>query len=79
MKKLLLMLMMVVGAVSFGRDFDHNEKRDIVDVNRAQIERLSRYTDADWSSDKAEIEANFTRYADFHSELDTMDRGESDK
>ncbi|GLI54941.1 hypothetical protein PM10SUCC1_04560 [Propionigenium maris DSM 9537] len=79
MKKVLLMLMMVVGAVSFGRDFDYNEKRDIVDVNRAQVERLSRYTDTDWSSDKAEIEANFTRYADFHRELDTMDRGESDK
>ncbi len=79
MKKLLLVAMMVVGAVSFGRDFDHNEKRDIVDVNRVQVERMSRYTDADWSSGRAEIEANFTRYADFHRELDNMDRGESDK
>lgn len=79
MKKVLLMAMMVVGAVSYGRDFDHNEKRDIVDVNRAQIERMSRFTDAEWSNEKSEIEANFVKYADFHMELDTMDRGESDK
>jgi len=79
MKKVLLMAMMVVGAVSYGRDFEHNEKRDIVDVNRAQVERMSRFTDAEWSNEKSEIEANFTRYEDFHMELDTMDRGESDK
>jgi len=79
MKKVLLMAMMVVGAVSYGRDFDHNEKRDTVSVNNMQVERMSRFTDAEWSLEKSEIEANFVRYADFHSELDTQDRGESDK
>lgn len=75
MKKLLLIAMMVVGAVSYGRDFDHNERRDIVAVGNEQIERMSRFTEAQWNLERSIAEKNFETYMDFHKELETMDRG----
>ena len=79
MKKILLVAMMVVSAVSFGRDYEFNERRDIVEINQSQIERLSRLTEVEWDSEKAAAKANYERYASFHHELDTMDRGHEDK
>jgi len=79
MKKLLLVTMMVVGAVSYGRDFDHNERRDIVKVSSEQVERMSRFTEAEWNLERSVAKENFENYMDFHKELETMDRGQESK
>jgi len=79
MKKLLLITMMVVGAVSYGRDFEYNERRDVVEVSNEQVERMSRFTEAEWNLERSVAKENFENYIEFHKELETMDRGHENK
>lgn len=76
MKKILLLMMVILGVTSFARDFEYNEKRDIVKPVEEQVERLSRFTPQEWQLEKEETEKNFEKYEDFHRELDRADRGE---
>ena len=79
MKKVLLIALVVVGAVSYGRDFDRNERRDIVAVGYEQAEKMNRLTEAEWNLEGSIWEENFKNYRDFHKELETMDKGHENK
>ncbi len=76
MKKLLLLTMLILGVTSFARDFEYNEKRDIVKPMEENIDRLSRFTPQEWQMDKEATEMNFKKYEDFHKELERTDKGE---
>ena len=69
--------MIILGTVSFARDYEFNEKRDIAEPVEEQVERLSRYTPLEWQMDKEITEENFEKYADFHKELARSDQGEN--
>ena len=71
--------MMVVGAVSYGRDFEHNERKDIVKVSSEQVERMSRFTEDEWNLERSITEENFENYMEFHKDLEAMDRGHENK
>jgi len=77
MKKLLILSMVILGTVSFARDFTYNAKRDIVEPMEENIERLSRFTPQEWQMDKEATEMNIEKYEDFHRELDRADKGEN--
>lgn len=77
MKKLLILSMVILGTVSFARDFEYNEKRDIVKPMEENIDRLSRFTPQEWQMDREATEMNFEKYEDFHRELDRVDKGEN--
>ena len=79
MKKLLLVAMVVVGAISYGRDFEHNERRDILEVSSEQVERMSRFTEEEWNLERSVAKENLENYMEFHKELETMDRGHENK
>ena len=73
MKKLMIM-MVVLGSVAFGRDLTYNEKRDVVKPVQEQQERLNRYSSLDWKMDKEVTEKNFDIYSEFHRDLENMDK-----
>jgi len=75
MKRMLLVGMLVVSGLSFGRDYEYNEKRDIVKPVQEQQERLNRYSSLDWEMDKEVTENNLETYSEFHRDLERMDRG----
>jgi len=79
MKKMLLVGVLVVSGLSFGRDYEYNEKRDIVKPVQEQQERLNRYSTLEWQMDKEVTEKNFETYSEFHRELDNMDRGSDNR
>jgi len=79
MKKLLLVAMVVVGAISYGRDFEHNERRDILEVSSEQVERMSRFTEEEWNLERSVAKENLENYMEFHKELEAMDRGHENK
>jgi len=80
MKKILLVMMVVMGAMSYGRDFEYNGKRDveryIQRVDEAKVDRTGRSTCGEWNR---EFDSNFERYSKFHRELNTQDRGHQDR
>jgi len=79
MKKMLLVGMLVVSGLSFGRDYEYNEKRDIVKPVQEQQERLNRYSPLEWQMDKEVTEKNFEKYSEFHRDLERMDRGHDNR
>ena len=74
MKKMLLVGMLVVSGLSFGRDFEHRERQELQVVHETpqmDMEMLSRERDL---SDN-----NIEKHSDFHRQLDTMSRGHENK
>jgi len=89
MKKLLVVSMIILGTVSFARggseaegsqgsfrDYEFNERRDIVEPMEESLDRLSRFSSVEWESSKEATEENFEKYADFHKDLALSDRAE---
>jgi len=76
MKKILLLMMMVTGAIAHGRDFEYNGKRDVErfvqSVNGTKANRSGRFTCGEWDR---EFGSNLESYSSFHSELETQYRG----
>lgn len=73
MKKLLLIGMLVISGLSFGRDFEVREREELKVVHEpVEMDRdmLSREREAS--------ENNFEKYSDFHRDLENLDR-RSDK
>ena len=68
--------MVILGVTSFARDFEYNEKRDVVKPMEENVERLSRFTPQEWQMDKEATEMNIKKYEDFHKELDRADKCE---
>ncbi len=77
MKKLILLSLIVLGTVSFARDYTFNERRDIVKPIEENVERMSRFTPDEWMNLDMETTENFVKYEYFHWELDRMDKGEN--
>jgi hypothetical protein len=74
MKKMLLVGMLVVSGLSFGRDFEYRERQELQVVQETfqmDMEMLSR--------ERGLFEQNIDVYPDFHRELNNMSRGSENK
>jgi len=70
MKKMLLIGMLVVSGLSYGRDYEHREGKEM------QVVENVNYDDQSMITREREIgESNMITYSEFHKELDKMDRG----
>ena len=74
MKKMLLIGMLVVGGLSYGRDFENRERQEF-----QVVESLSSKDQSMISRERNTSENNMEIYLDFYRELDNMDRGHEDK
>lgn len=79
MKKLLLAALVVMGTLSYGRDFEYGEKRDIQGITAKQEERGNLLAPKDKKADGKLEDINFERYSRFHRELERADRGHERK
>jgi len=70
MKKLLLVGMLVVSGLSFGRDYEVRERQELQVVENVQYEDQSQL-----SRERGLGERNMEVYSEFRSELSRMDRG----
>ena len=71
MKKMLLVGMLVVSGLSFGRDFEYREYNEFQNVQNPVMESQEQL------SREREISLeNQVKYSDFMNELDNMDKGE---
>lgn len=68
MKKILLLMMIVLGAISYGRDFEYNERRNVEMESSEKVERVGRFACDIWDFDGRS-------YTHFHRELETQYRG----
>ncbi len=74
MKKMLLIGMLVVSGLSYGRDFERRESQElqvvqsIVNEDQSMISRVREQTDK-----------NMDVYSEFHRELNNMGRGHESK
>ncbi len=74
MKKMLLLGMLVIGGLSYGRDFERRESQEL------QVVQSVRYEDQEMLSRERELgEKNQEIYSDFQRELDNMDRGHENR
>ncbi len=86
MKKLLLVGMLVVAAVSYGRDNEYRTRNEFTEVQREYAENkemLNRATPEEYSlivrEERSEREPNMEVYSEFHRELDNMGRGHENR
>ncbi len=77
MKTLILILMTTLITLSFARDYEYNERRDIVKPMEEQWEKLKKLTPEEWAIEKELMRINIEKYKDFHWELDRSDKGEN--
>ncbi|GLI57824.1 hypothetical protein PM10SUCC1_33380 [Propionigenium maris DSM 9537] len=70
MKKLLLLGMLVVSGLAFGRDYEYRESMELQPVERVNYEENSMI-----SREREAGEINIEAYQEFHRELINMDRG----
>lgn len=77
MKALILILMTTLTSVTFARDYEYNERRDIVKPMEEQWERLKKLTPEEWAIEKELMRLNIEKYKKFHWELDRSDKGEN--
>ncbi len=72
MKKMLLVGMLVVSGLSFGRDFEYREYNEFQNVQNPVMESQEQL------SREREISLeNQVKYSDFMNELDNMDKGKN--
>ncbi len=86
MKKLLLVGMLVVAAVSYGRDNEYRTRNEFTEVQSEYAENkemLNRATPEEYSlivrEERRAREANMEVYSEFHRELDNMGRGHENR
>jgi len=77
MKTTILILMTILTSFSFGRDYEYNERRDIVIPMEEQWEKLKKLTPEEWAIEKELMRINMERYKKFHWELERSDKGEN--
>ncbi|GLI56288.1 hypothetical protein PM10SUCC1_18020 [Propionigenium maris DSM 9537] len=68
MKRLIILLIILMGTLSYTRDFEFNEKRDVKVGMDEEIERVGRYALNIWDLEEE-------NYSDFQRELETQYRG----
>ncbi|WP_281837504.1 hypothetical protein [Propionigenium maris] len=74
MKKMLLLGMLVIGGLSYGRDFERRESQEFQVVQSVRCENREML-----SRERKLGEKNQEIYSDFHRELDNMDRGHENR
>ncbi len=72
MKKMLLIGMLVIGGLSYGRDFERREGQELQVVQNIVREDQCMIS-------REQSERNMDVYSEFHMELDTMVRGHESK
>ena len=70
MKKMLLVGMLIISGLSYGRDFERLERNELQVVQNVSNEDQSMGSRIREQSDQ-----NMDIYSEFHRELETMDRG----
>ena len=75
MKKLLLAALLVMGALSYGRDFEYREKRDIQGASVKHEKRMGRFNLKEKEAEGKLKSKNFERVLTFHRELERTERG----
>ncbi len=74
MKKMLLIGMLVIGGLSYGRDYENRERQEL------QVVQSVRCEDQSMLSREREISKNNLEvYSGFHMELENMDRGHENR
>ncbi len=74
MKKIILLSMLVVSGLSFGRDYEYREKSELQPVESV------RYEDQVMLSRERELGRNNQEiYSNFHIDLENMSRGQESK
>ena len=74
MKKMLLIGMLVISGLSYGRDYENRERQEF------QVVESVSYEDQSMISRESEISENSMEvYSDFHRDLGNMDRGHENK
>ncbi len=73
MKKMLLVGMLVVSGLSFGRDFEYRERQEL------QVVQETPQMDMEMLSRGRDLSVDMEKYSDFHRELENMDRGHEDR
>ena len=70
MKKMLLIGMLIVSGLSYGRDFEYREKSEfrVVEDRAAEDKRMV-------SRNRDRLEVNMEKYSEFHRDLNNQDRG----
>ncbi len=74
MKKMLLVGMLVIGGLSYGRDFEYRESKELQVVQSVNSEDKSML-----SREREISKNNLEVYSEFHKELDNMDRGHENR
>ncbi len=74
MKKMLLIGMLVIGGLSYGRDFEYRESKELQVVQGVGSEDKSML-----SREREISKNNLEVYSEFHRELDNMDRGHENR
>ncbi len=74
MKKMLLVGMLVIGGLSYGRDFEYRESKELQVVQSVSNEDQSML-----SREREVTKNNLEVYSEFHRELDNMDRGHENR
>ncbi len=74
MKKMLLLGMLVIGGLSYGRDFEYRESKELQVVQNVSGENQSML-----SREREISKNNLEVYSEFHRELDNMDRGHENR
>ncbi len=71
MKKILLIGMLVVGGLSYGRDYEYRERKEL-----QELFQETKYESSEMMARERKLrEDNIKKYANFHMDLDNMDRG----
>ncbi len=74
MKKILLIGLLVVSGLSFGRDFEYREYKEFQRIQNPTMESQEQI-----ARERQLSKENQKKYSDFHFKLDTMDRGHEDR
>lgn len=74
MKKILLVGMLVIGSLSFGRDYEARERQELKAVETVKV-----FDSNMMPRERLLYEENYDKYSDFHKELDNMSRGSDNK
>lgn len=69
MKKIIVLGVLCISALSFGRDFEYHEVRDIIKPMKSSLEKLNQLIPEEWEAEREDMNKNIERYADFHAEL----------
>ena len=74
MKKMLLLGMLVVGGLSYGRDYERRESQEL-----QVVESINTKDQSMLSREREQSERNMEIYSEFHGELGNMGRGHESK